>query len=80
LKPKGKDAQRRVLHRAYLLRCWREAATLRWRFSAEEVLTKQPRRGFDALESLFNYLRAEMAGDEDGADAPSGRPTPGGAP
>jgi hypothetical protein len=55
--------------RAYLLGCWREGGDApgtapHWRFSVEEVLSKQPRRGFDDLESLFDFLRAEMAGGE----------------
>jgi hypothetical protein len=56
--------------RAYLLRCWWEGGDSpgeapRWRFSVEEVLSKQPRRGFDDLEAVFGFLRAEMAGGED---------------
>jgi hypothetical protein len=56
--------------RAYLLRCWPEGSDApgplpRWRFSVEEVLCKQPRRGFNDLESLLDFLRAELAGGQD---------------
>ncbi|MGD9029328.1 MAG: hypothetical protein PVG25_05910 [Anaerolineae bacterium] len=58
---------RRDLQRAYLLRCWREAAlehseAARWRFSVEEVLDKRERHGFDSLEALITFLRDELAG------------------
>jgi hypothetical protein len=48
--------------RAYLIRCWQEgdAAELRWRFSAEEVLHERRRRGFADWASLLEYLRAEF--------------------
>jgi hypothetical protein len=66
--------QRQARQRAYLLRCWQEGrdtpgAASRWRYSVEEVLRKQPRRGFDDLESLFSFLRAEIA---EGEDQPKG--------
>ena len=53
-------------NRAYLLRCWQEGAAAageepRYRFSVEEVLQKQPRRGFDSLEALLAFLRAELS-------------------
>jgi hypothetical protein len=67
----GRPMNRNHPQRAYLLRCWQEGGDVpggatRWRFSAEEVLSKRPRRGFDDLEALFHFLRAEMArgGDE----------------
>lgn len=52
---KGKKSNAR---RAYLLRCWQEGGDIpdkapHWRFSVEEVLSKQPRRGFGDLESLL---------------------------
>jgi hypothetical protein len=50
-------------YRAYLLRCWQEGS--HWRFSAEEVLHKQPRRGFDSLGALVAFLQAELVGNED---------------
>jgi hypothetical protein len=50
----GRPMNRNHPQRAYLLRCWQEG------------LSKRPRRGFDDLEALFHFLRAEMArgGDE----------------
>ena len=49
MKSKKRNAQR-----ACLLRCWQEGGDTpgrapRWRFSVEEVLRKQPRRGFGDL-------------------------------
>jgi hypothetical protein len=64
--------------RAYLIRCWQEgdAAELRWRFSAEEVLHERRRRGFADLSSLLEYLRAELgsAGEEGASLADEGEP------
>lgn len=67
---KKSNTQHWARQRAYLLRCWQEGGdtpggAARWRFSVEEVLRKQPRRGFDDLEALFHFLQAEMAGGED---------------
>jgi hypothetical protein len=54
------------MYQAYLLRCWREESAApggssAWRFSLEEVLRERRRRGFSSLESLFAFLRAELA-------------------
>jgi hypothetical protein len=56
--------------RAYLLRCWQEGQAppgekARWRFSVEGVLHKQPRRGFDDLESLVAFLQDELIDREE---------------
>lgn len=56
------------LQRAYLLRCWLEdepaaSAERRWRFSLEEILHKQPRQGFDSLDTMLAFLRDELDGD-----------------
>ena len=55
------------LHHAYLLRCWREGEATagekpRWRFCIEEVLQERPRQGFDDLNALVAFLRADLAG------------------
>jgi hypothetical protein len=47
-----------------MLRCWeargeRPGSPGAWRFSLENVQTKE-KRGFPDLEALMNYLRAEM--------------------
>jgi hypothetical protein len=52
--------------RAYLLRCWQEdepltGAERRWRLSLEDVLRKGPRRGFDSLDALVEFLDEELA-------------------
>jgi hypothetical protein len=52
--------------RAYLLRCWQEGECAEdqvphWRYSVEEILNKEPRRGFDSLEALIDFLRMELA-------------------
>ncbi len=52
-------------NRAYLLRCWQERDAApgkepRWRFSLEEVLHERRRKGFDNLEALVAFLRAEL--------------------
>lgn len=70
-----KDKKSRT-QRAYLLRCWREGgdtpgAAPRWRFSVEEVLSQQARRGFDDMEAALGFLRAEMAEDQERADHPA---------
>ena len=57
------------LHRAYLLRCWQEEEATagekpRWRFYIEEVLQERSRQGFDGLDALVAFLRAELAGRE----------------
>jgi hypothetical protein len=54
------------MYQAYLLRCWREeqaapGATPPWRFSVQEVLHERRHRGFASLESLFAFLREELA-------------------
>ena len=51
--------------RAYLIRCWQERditspGMVRWRFSVEEVLHEQSRRGFADLTLLLDYLRTEL--------------------
>jgi hypothetical protein len=55
--------------RAYLIRCWQENAaassgalpdTPRWHLSVEEVLHERKRWGFEDLEALFAFLRAEL--------------------
>ena len=50
--------------RAYLIRCWQEhnaqPDTQRWRFSVEEVLHERKRWGFEELDALFAFLRAEL--------------------
>ena len=58
-------------YRAYLLRCWREEGTPscqapRWRFSVEDILQHRSRRGFEDLDALVAFLRAELTdgGDE----------------
>ncbi|MBE9508875.1 MAG: hypothetical protein IMY86_12615 [Chloroflexi bacterium] len=53
-------------YRAYLLRCWQEGEAApgkepHYRFSVEEILRKRPRRGFDSLEALVAFLRAELS-------------------
>jgi hypothetical protein len=58
--------------RTYLLRCWQDEQAPsgeepRWRFSVEEVLQKRPRQGFESLEALFAFLRADLS---DGGDEP----------
>ena len=57
------------LHHAYLLRCWREGETTagkkpRWCFCIEEVLQERPRQGFEDLDALVAFLRAELVGDQ----------------
>ena len=55
--------------RAYLIRCWQESGAQgcstqpdmpRWRFSVEEVLHERKRWGFEDLNALFAFLRAEL--------------------
>jgi len=58
-----------LLYRAYLLRCWQEGEAApgeepRYRFSVEEVLHERRQRGFDGLEALLAFLRAELTGGE----------------
>lgn len=53
-----------VRYRAYLLRLWQEQAASPeraavWHLSLEDPRTGQ-RRGFDGLENLLAFLRAEM--------------------
>ncbi len=67
---RDKDEIKRQAHRAYLLRCWQEEKATpgqepRWRFSVEEVLHERRRKGFDSLEALVAFLRAELSGDRD---------------
>lgn len=55
---------------AYLLRCWQEkisafGAENQWRFSVEEVLHKRRRRGFTSVETLFDFLKAELERNKD---------------
>lgn len=57
------------MYRAYLLRCWHEGQAAPdgepgWRFSVEEVLHERCRWGFTCLESLLNFLQAELGGVE----------------
>lgn len=72
--PNKKDC----LHRAYLLRCWQESKAAadekpRWRFCIEEVLQERPRQGFDSLDALVAFLRAEFVGGDQALDrAPPG--------
>jgi hypothetical protein len=53
--------------RAYLVRCWQQGKAApgeaaHWRFSVEEVLHERYRQGFDSLEALIAFLRAEFSG------------------
>lgn len=54
--------------RAYLIRCWQEYNAQpdvpRWRFSVEEVLHERKRWGFEDLDALFAFLRAELEDKE----------------
>lgn len=64
-------------YRAYLLRLWQEQAASSeraavWRLMLEDPKTGQ-RRGFDGLESLLAFLRAEM-GETRGGDTRRGDP------
>jgi hypothetical protein len=64
-------------YRAYMLRCWeargeRPGQPGTWRFSLENVQTKE-KRGFDGLPALVAYLREELATDNPG---PSGKRIP----
>lgn len=64
-------------YRAYLLRLWQEQAASSehaavWRLMLEDPKTGQ-RRGFDGLESLLAFLRAEM-GETSGGDTRRGKP------
>jgi len=59
--------EKSLMYRAYLLRCWQEGEAApgeepRYRFSVEEVLHRRRRQGFDGLEALVAFLRAELAG------------------
>jgi hypothetical protein len=63
---------------AYLLRCWQEGRAapgkkVRWRFSAEDVLQKQPRRGFDSLEELVAFVQTELDDERGGAGGAADR-------
>jgi hypothetical protein len=54
-------------YQVYLLRAWRERPASPghpavWRFSLEDVRTRQ-RRGFGSLEGLVAFLRAEVIGE-----------------
>jgi len=56
-------------YRAYLLRFWEERDRTSghhvvWRFSLEDVETKE-RRGFADLKALVTFLRAEMGEGEE---------------
>jgi len=60
--------EKRPLYRAYLLRCWQEGEAApgeepRCRFSVEEILHKRRRKGFDNLEALLDFLRAELGNE-----------------
>jgi len=55
---------------AYLLRCWQEGEAASgkeslWRFLVEEILPEQRRKGFNNLEALIAFLRAELDSSED---------------
>ena len=60
-------------YHVWLLRFWREQASSPdcsavWRFSVEDVRRRQ-RHGFDSLEGLMSFLRAQMVdGDEVGLE------------
>lgn len=60
--------KKECLHHAYLVRCWLEGETTgerpRWRFCIEEVLQGEPRQGFEDLDALVAFLRAELVGDQ----------------
>jgi hypothetical protein len=69
-----------AMYQAFLLRCWREeqatpGGSALWRFSVEEVLHERRKWGFASLEALLTFLRAELAGAEEGAVAGSRRET-----
>ena len=54
-------------YHTYLLRCWREDgdspdAEPVWRFSIEEIMGKQRRRGFGNLQEMIAFLQAELTG------------------
>ena len=58
-------------YRACLLRCWREGQAAAGqeplgRFAVEEILHERRRQGFSSLEGLIAFLRAELAGEEEG--------------
>jgi hypothetical protein len=66
-------AAKTQLYRAYLLRCWQERdiaqdGGARWRFSLEEVLHKEPRQGFESLETLVAFLQDELINEQKGGD------------
>lgn len=65
-------------YRAYLLRCWQEERPAAgedrcWRFLVEEVLQQGPQQGFDDLDGLVAFLRAELT-DEGNESVARARP------
>jgi hypothetical protein len=69
--------KKECLHHAYLLRCWQERKASasekpRWRFCIEEVLQERPRQGFDDLDALVTFLRAELDDQDAGQIRPGG--------
>jgi hypothetical protein len=71
------SSKRNHLTRAYLMRCWQEGKAvsgekLRWRFSLEGVLQKQPRQGFDTLQELIAFVQAELDDATGGAGGGAG--------
>jgi hypothetical protein len=72
------SSKRDHLTRAYLMRCWQEGKAasgekLRWRFSLEGVLQKQPRQGFDTLQELIAFVQAELDDADGGAGGAADR-------
>jgi len=56
-----------------LVRCWQEGKAApgkaaHWRFSVEEILYKQYRKGFDSLEALLAFWQTEFS---EGGDDPA---------
>jgi hypothetical protein len=64
--------RKQCAHHAYLLRCWQNGELAddqpcRWRFSVEEILQRRSRRGFESLDALVDFLRADL---DDGESDP----------
>jgi len=60
-------------YRAYVLRCWQNGKVERgqtphWHFSLEEILHERRRQGFDDLEALIEFLRAEFGAKREEAN------------
>jgi hypothetical protein len=69
--------KKECLHHTYLLRCWQERKAAagqkpRWRFCIEEVLQERPRQGFDDLDALVAFLRAELDDQDVAQTGPDG--------